>query len=352
MSTFSKTTAAGLLASFVFCLALSEMSARWAVARNFCYNHWDFTGDLTSLPEARDRIHSTDGLPHRLFFLGDSVLGPSALKEHRVPHSRQASLSAFLSQTAEPLGWTPFSLGADGLLLPDLEALGGEFQTDPPEQVVLILNMRMFAADFEKGQALSRSFLLPDLPLEFQTALSHKGKFPLDERMEAWLCLHWVLFREAKLLRTLWYYPSQKDFFQSSLEKWLGSQDDQDLREAALKLKVAPYYAPHVWNPQSAPFKSLDRLLKGLHHSHIPVLVLFTPQNFPFLDDPFDARDFSKNQRVLASLLKNPQYGPLRYLDWSGRFPPNLFLDHCHLTPEGNLLLASDLVRVLGKAKP
>src|SRR5258708_4090820 len=236
MASFTKTTAAGLLTVFLFCLVGSEFFCHWPAGNGFWYRHWDFTGDLTSLPEVEDRLASVSKNPRRIYLLGDSILGPTALKEHRIPFPRDHSLSISLQKDAAPESRTILSLGADGLLLPDLEALGHEIEKYPPEQVLLVLNMRMFTREFEEGpKAISRTFLMADLPPEVAAQFKPVKAPETGEKVETWADLHWVLFRTCKLLKTLWYYPSQKDFFQSLLEKLLNKEEDEDLKQAALK---------------------------------------------------------------------------------------------------------------------
>jgi lysophospholipase L1-like esterase len=96
----------------------------------------------------------------------------------------------------------------------------------------------------------------------------------------------------------------------------------------------------------------LDRFLTSLASSHIPIQVILTPQNLDFLGDLLEPAGFAKNKKFLATFLNNPRYQGLRYEDWSNRYPSDLFLDHCHLTPEGNKRLASDLMGLLKKENP
>src|ERR1019366_7760145 len=140
MAPLTKTASAGLVVAFLFCLTGSELFCRWAAGSGFWYHHWDFTGDLTSLPEVQDRIRSVSQMNQRIYILGDSVLGHTALREHRVSFPRDRSLSTSIKNEFSKEGWSALSLGADGLLLPDLEALGQEILKSPPQRVLLVLN--------------------------------------------------------------------------------------------------------------------------------------------------------------------------------------------------------------------
>jgi len=352
MASFTKTTAAGLLAGLLICLASSELFCRWAAGAGLWYRHWDFTGDLTSLPEVQDRLHSVSGKTPRLLILGDSVLGPTALREHRASFPREQSLSSNLKNEFWRDHWTALSLGADGLLLPDVEALGLEILKDPPQKILLILNMRMFAPEFLQGsKALSRAFFREEFPPEVSASFKPEKPSEVGALVENWSCRHWVLFRTCNLLKTLWYFPSRKDFFQSLLEN-LGPPPDEDLRQASLKFKIAPYYEYRPWDADSIPFQSLDRFLRRLSKAQVPVQVILTPQNLDFLGGLLNRDGFAQNRKFLASFLGNKKDRFIRYEDWSGRYPSRYFLDHCHLTPEGNAKMASDLRVLLQGVKP
>ncbi len=92
-------------------------------APDWLYRRLDFSGSLTSLPELQERIAWNARRPRPVFLLGDSVLGATALWEHRLEHPRRLTIPARLAPPAAAAGWSVQSLGADGLLLPDLEAI-------------------------------------------------------------------------------------------------------------------------------------------------------------------------------------------------------------------------------------
>jgi hypothetical protein len=349
---------AGAVVSFFGLFFISEIFVRITLASGFWYSHFDFSGDMTSLAEIRDRIQTAAPGGHRLLLLGDSVLGASALTEHRVPEARAKTLFHDLSMEFQGTATHPLNLGADGILLPDIEALSLESASKPPEKVLLLLNFRMFAKDFSGGpHALSRNFLRPDLPPEAQASIppdpSLTPENQLSDRLYAWMCGHWALFREAQMAKVLWYYPSQKDFFQRVLERGLGQNETQsDILAAALRQKIIPYYQPFLWSPRDIPLKSLRRILDQWARMGIPVTVVLTPQNRQFLGSDLDVPSFEKNRKILAAFLKPYAAKGIVYRDWSGRYPAFLFLDHCHLTPPGNQRYAEDLARLLGKERP
>jgi hypothetical protein len=362
---FPKSLLLGALTSFLGLILLCEIFLRLTVPTGFWYRHLDLTADLTSMAEARDRLRYSAPGSSEVLVLGDSVLGASALMEHRLPQARIQTLGRFLNREMNSQGLSTVVLAADGILLPDLLALSREFlpgKSAPgvpqPKKILLLLNFRMFAKDFDSGaKALSRDFLSENLPPAILSGLGTDPKKTdenrLSDRLYDFLCRHCFLFRETQMMKTLWYYPSQKDFFQRQLEKVMGlPKEGADLAEASLKLKIAAYYQAYLWPEKGLSFQSLDLLLETLKGSHIPVEVVLTPQNPSFLGDYLDRPSFAANRKTLQRFMKAHAFDGLEYRDWSGRYEPGLFLDHCHLTPEGNRVYATDLAAILmGKGK-
>lgn len=349
---------AGALLSFGMLLLGTEALLRATVPTGFWYRHFDLSGDLTSLAELQDRLHYAVPPQGRLLLLGDSVLGASSLMEHRLPQARQKTLSRALARLGPGLGWNPLSLGSDGLLLPDIEGLSAEFLKDPPRRVLLLLNFRMFAKDFASGpKALSRAFLGQELPGDLSSQFAPDPpptqEAVLSDRLYAALSEGSFLFRETQAAKVLWYYPSQKDFFQRILERVVGrNEEDSDLAEEALLLKVGPYYQAYDWDVRQAPFQSLGRILDEWAKKGVPATVVLTPQNAPFLGGALDRPSYERNRRMLSSFMKAHAFPGLTFRDWADRYPSSLFLDHCHLTPEGNERYAADLLALVGGTPP
>ena len=221
--TFSKNFLWGAVTSFLSLLLISEIVLRVTVPTGFWYRHFDLSGDMTSLAEIRDRIRYSVPDGHQVLLLGDSVLGASALMEHRIPDAREMTLSNFLQRSlkGETDGYVvlgnmeyALSLGSDGLLLPDIQGLSAEFSSHPPESILLLLNFRMFSKEFAEGpKALSRQFLMADLPEDIQKRLA-PDKAPseearLSDKLYTWMADQWFFFRETQMAKGLWYYPSQ-----------------------------------------------------------------------------------------------------------------------------------------------
>jgi hypothetical protein len=339
---------AGAAAGFLLLLLACEASSRSAARSGFWYRRFDFSGTLTSLPELRDRIRWARAHDSSLFLLGDSVLGASALVEHGATNARKKTVAAFLAEIGDQKGWFVQSLGADGLLLADLEAIGREIREPPAQRVLLVLNFRMFSSEFQSPRkALSRDFLTPSLPDELrQLRRAEAGSVEarLAGRLSALACEHWFLFRTTQLLRTLWFFPTQLDFYRRMEGGLVGEGEDRDLQEAALRLKVASYYEDR-WDDSSVAFRTLGRLLEVLGKSATRTVVVLTPQNPDFVTGSREVVE--RNRGLLERFVKERETASLTYHDWSARYPAGDFLDHCHLAAEANRTYARDLGRLI-----
>jgi hypothetical protein len=353
----SKSFWLGAFLALLGCLLTFEILLLFTVSTGCWYNHLDISGDMTSLSEIQDRIKYVYPLQRPLFLLGDSVLGSSALIEHRIPQARSKTLTRVLTNQFAALHQTVLSLGSDGNLLTDILALNSEIHPQSGDHILLLLNFRMFSQEFSDGsKGLSRYFLEPDLPEDIQNRLI-PDPYPtqetkLSDDLYTLMCRHWLLFRETQMVKTLWYYPSQKDFYQRLLESIVGTNNTQaDMIEAALKQKIASYYQPYVWDKKALAFTCLQKLLNSWTTNHVHVTVVLTPQNQKFLGDYLDKPSFKKNRALLMDFMKPYLSQGIHYDDWADHYPSSMFLDHCHLTPEGNEKYANDLMRLLEGSK-
>lgn len=352
---FGRPFVRGLLASFLGLLALAEILLRGAAMTGLGYRLVDPSGTMSSWVELEDRIraHAQRAGARPLWVLGDSVLGPGSLMERRLPGARSQSLDRHLASSA-PDGRAVLSLGSDGLLLPDVEGLAALTAAHPSGEILLLLNFRMFAEGFREGpEALSRWFLRPGLSEEtlqrIEPAVSPALEDRLRDSLQAGLCRGWMLFRATQALKALWHYPSREDLYQRLLEGVAGRPPMDDLREAALKQRVASYYQGKPWGPEDLPFRCLRAALENWKRQGVKVTLVLTPQNRKFLGRLSDEAWFDGNRKTLASFLKGPSGQGVAYHDWADRYPSEAFLDHCHLTPEGNERYARDLQVLLSQ---
>lgn len=347
-----KVSRAAAALTFLALLLAAELACRWLLATGAFYGRFPLWGTLTSVPEIRDRIRWGLGTARPpVIVLGDSVLGASALLSRDLPGARTATIPAALARLAAPDGARVVSLGADGLLPGDLEALASILRgaaKGRPVRVALALNVRMLAGEARAGGSLvSREFLLGALPPGRARELT-SGPLPrekeLARRLYGGTAEVSALFRLTQQLRTVWYHPTPRDAAQRLLDETYGRPDTGDLEEAALRLQVIGYYR-EAWDAGSPALLSLGRVVAALHAIDPAMVVVLTPQNPSFVEEAGPGL-LAANRGTLAILVA--KRAPGAFVDLSTAFAEPLFLDHCHLTPEGNARLAAELLRALG----
>jgi hypothetical protein len=346
----------GFLLALLGGLLVLEAVSRLLLTTGFVERVVPPAGRLVSVPQIEDRLRASREHPgRRVLFLTDSVGGMSALLEKGYDGATRASLTARLTEEARSKGASVVPLAADGLLLPDLAALAELASRERFDAILILLNTRMFAPEFkEADKAFSRVFLVPVLPEFLRIDEGYRAR-PMSPsiRLEKFLHRHWVTFRVTQTLKTLWYHPTPKDAWTRLARRLSGTRpgprQQDDLEEAALKLKVLPYYPTGPW--KGLPMNGLGTVLAKSLVRDVPVHVVFTPQNTAFLGSEFDPTWLKRNLASLRTLMR--QFGgDLRYEDWSDRYGSDLFLDHCHLTPEGNERLARDLAALIAGRRP
>lgn len=330
-----------VVCTFAALLAFTEIACRVFAATGFLYRRFDLSGALTSLAEVDDRLRIVHSDPRAVVLLGDSVLGGTALWEHREPRAREAALASGLRRELARTGRASVSLGADGLLLPDLQALAQPIAEAHPGAVLLLVNFRMLASEFQSTErATSRDFLAPARP----HGSTGSPEPVLSRLLFTEASRHVALFRTAQLVRVLWYFPTQRDAIQRLVDPLFSPDQSDDVREAALRLKIAPIYR-ETWRMDAIALRAARDLVRTLSVRGIRTVVALAPQNPAVVEAVGDPEAFRRNRALLRETL-----APATLHDLADRYPDDLFLDHCHLTAEGNQLLAVELARILSEA--
>lgn len=346
--------AAAAALTFLLLLAFAELVSRGLSSTGVLYGRISLSGVLTSLPELEGRVRwGLRGQSPPVLLLGDSVLGASAMCERGQPGARRSTMPAALAGRRAPMRSRVVSLAADGLVPGDLEAISYVLEktvsrSARPARVVLVVNVRMLASELDReGQRVSRDFLLPALPpascAELVPSAALEGE-AVGTRLYGGAASASALFRVSQQLRTLWYYPTPADARQRLVEAVFGKPPVGDVEEAALRMRVEGFYK-ELWREDAPAARTLRRLIPALRHADPRLLVVFSPQNPSFMakGGPELA---AANANLLRTIVGPGASGS--FVDLSAAFGEELFLDHCHMTPEGNLRLAEEIDRRLG----
>lgn len=119
-------------------------------------------GYLSSAPYVRDLLNVAHD-SNAAILMGDSILGSSALREHRVDNAGRFQLSTILREDLSSQNRPVITVAADGMLPADMVGA----LTLAPKMIggplVVVLNVRMFSPEF---QVAEKEFFFPFLKKE------------------------------------------------------------------------------------------------------------------------------------------------------------------------------------------
>jgi hypothetical protein len=280
--------------------------------------------------------------------LGDSVMTDVALRRSFGSAAALQTIPHRLRVDARSLpGGQLVGLGMEGALVNDyaglIELLIAEGR--PPAAVLVQLDYRVLSPVHDAEQNLSRRWLEPYMrnvepapppALGSPEFLSR----PIDDRVQ-----HALLGSDAYVL-----LRGGRHVLSAAAMRVLGSAGSGDRgtpQDAeVLKLLVAPFYRTEIPMSRSRVLPDLLRFLDRLVARGTPVLICLTPTNFAFLGDQIDMPMYRANVAAVASAIRDRYAATdlVRWVSFEGDVAPALFIDHCHLTPAGNTLVADRML--------
>ncbi|MCA9319222.1 MAG: hypothetical protein KDB53_00735, partial [Planctomycetes bacterium] len=293
---------------------------------------------FTPPPEAFDGLSSPSALRECLrqiiassrreeepwIFIGDSVLRAGVLRAHGDPDPENHTLvAAVRRRTDQPV----YDLGFEGLVVRDAKAM--------------LDALHDLAQPEEMGRALTWLQLTPRYASPFiaddQTS---RPIFDALSDQEAWSSLDSARRRLGLSDAQLWWQFQIRQRIPPDLVP-RDSPTEPDL----LRARVRPHF---MGTPSHERLRIYDDVGPASRvQSHIgEFLVSYaTPLNAAFLDPADGARAFEAPWSQFEDPF-NPAWNFVTTWPDDGRFGPEHFLDHCHLSAAGNELLAERLIRI------
>ena len=332
---------AGFLSSVLVGFVLVEIGFR---IFNFPYRFLDVTGYTTSIHEINDRLKYYRSLDTNVLLLGDSILGPSALLENVVDRSRDQTLTKFLQEELNPQNIKAVNFGADGLLLPDMATISQEVVKHDFPLTILLINMRMLSDVFNTP---AKAFFNSNLALNstLETTEQAAGDVIFDT-----LAKSLVSFRRLQQLRSLWFMPNPESVFQRMIEQF-SPVKDRDFKEMTLRQKVSQFYQSKTPDNQDYFFVALNKILELYMKNNQSLLIVFSPQNPEFVYGRNIKELLNSKISAISNEVARYQTAKIKFTSYAEAYKrSDIFLDHCHLTPEGNKLFAKDLVKLISES--
>jgi hypothetical protein len=152
-----------------------------------------------------------------------------------------------------------------------------------------------------------------------------------------------TLFKTLYQARGFWFSPNPQAAFQRLVERIFGDPLDADLRDAILRSRVESYYAPRLWKETDLQILKLLQLVRHASAQGSRALVVMAPQNVHFFETQESIPQLQENVERLSALLSG--VSGVRFRSFLETYPPEYFLDHCHLSPQGNQKFAEAIAK-------
>ncbi len=277
-----------------------------------------------------------------ILLLGDSVMRDGALKRVIGRDAIDSTIPQFIrARAAKDLpAASVVDLSMEGALVNDFAGLL-QLVTDrglTPSAVVVQLDYRVLSPVHDDEQNLSRRWL---------GASPEPIERPIDNAVRRLLLSSnaFLLMRGSRQAGGRWLTDGTQSVV-NRLEGGPRGTVDADRNADVLRLTVGRFYRSDRAVARSRMLIDLLRLVDTLVERRIPVLLAVTPTNAEFLGDQIDVPMYRANIAAVESAV-DERYGGasgVRFVHIDGDIPPRLFLDHVHLRPDGNRMIAERLV--------
>ncbi len=310
----------------------------------------DLTRPLDSREELRVRLERAAAAPQQPWLLlGDSVLAGDVMagkvsdwEEHRIVDYMRAEAA---ESGAVSLG----HVALNGMLPVDMLRIIRELDTvDPGGRVALVieLNPRFFSRHYV-GQSLpTRDWLTQVAPNLIEGGRVQWWPWFRQGYRETllFLSLRLPIVRHHDFIP--WKTPLQ-DVVGTSL---VASTEGGAGGELEGKARLLEHYREAQMGDDSAQVGALREIRRLLELRGRRCLFFTTPLNPDFRASAMEDRAYGEYLAGLSGFVAadSKKGVQLVHLDYPLTFPAPLFLDHCHLYPEGNRLLAINLVHEMG----
>ncbi|PRQ06180.1 hypothetical protein [Enhygromyxa salina] len=323
--------------------------------------------DNTPTPEDRRGLRrvlrmAADDPGRSVLLIGDSVIAGDVMAGHVQGWERQRVIDHMAAELAAETELGLHQIALDGMLPIDIEHVVAELDRVDPEgrvEVVLELNLRYFSAAYAEQHTCSREVLC-----ELAPTLAAGSGGTLDY---AWRGLAegagWiddVLLDSAPVHRrrvALGERPRLDEVYGLAVPRVSERADAGEVDAALVHAqaqaagRVLEHYRSATLSPAggaSAQVDALRRTLARLHDRGRRALIFVTPLADAFAEQATPGPQLGALHSQIGALVHELADSRLRFVDLDHPlFVDDLFIDHCHLWPSGNRLLALNLLHEL-----
>jgi len=288
-----------------------------------------------------------DPAADRIVLLGDSVLGASVLAAHGIEDGGRWTVDAQMRELVQREADVSITnLALDGLLPGDLLALLlllDERDVDGRLRLVVELSPRYLSRTYRESEsAFSREYLRGVVEGEPERTVAQA----IDELGLSRHRLGLEPLRSALPQAGL----APGDVLAARPARRETIEDSEALRRAVHRGRVAPHFLETDPGEDNLQVEFLRRASSLLTAAQRETLFFLTPLNEEYLVPGGDETPVIEAAVPLRRLVGAGEAGSgLRFLNFNDHvFASDAFLDHCHLTPQGNRTLARRLLHALG----
>ncbi len=275
-----------------------------------------------------------------ILLIGDSVLAGDVLANRDERWRRERVLDHLRRERSAQSRVSFFQIAANALLPTDLERIVGELRfLDPEARVELLveLNPRYWSPLYRESRACTQEFFCTLPGLSPDSGGTNASLQRWMDRLRA----HTPVRRHRDDLER-----GDRALESFELE---GSPRRDGKNDPILSLaRVRSHYRLDVSKP-SAQVEALDRVLRALAEDGRKALFFATPLRDDFMDPILPPQALSNQYGLMAKRIHDEGGAGARFVSLDHPlFQSQLFVDHVHLTPKGNRLLALNLLAEMG----
>jgi hypothetical protein len=280
-----------------------------------------------------------------LLLIGDSVLAGDVMAGHVDDWRSQRVVDHMRAELAITSDVEIQQLALDGLLPVDaLHVIAELDRLDPAGKVRVVfeLNLRYFSAEYGRQYGCTRDELCelgPTLSAAGGLQRSVMGVIEAGRLSRDWLGERTPIHRHRGQLRQL-----ELDGVAGLVVRRDQPADPQQRAQGLAR--VQEHYRRSTLTARHAQVQALHALLDRLQARRRPATLFLTPLEDSFAHGILPGNRLTRRHEQIAQIVNNHEVSLIN-LDHPS-FEAHHFLDHVHLRPEGNRLLAINLLHELG----
>lgn len=278
--------------------------------------------------------------PDPWLLVGDSVLAGDVMAGRVADWQSQRVIDGMRRHLGPEAPESLHQVALNGLLVGDVEGVVAELDRVDPEArtgLIIELNPRVFSAVHAAADC-SRDWLC-----DLRPAVRDRG---LDPLRWAALTLREGRLRLHRIVPLLRHRAADLPDPAAAL---VPAADPDPGPADTGRARVRRHYTHRITGDRSTQWRALDRIVRRIRATGRRAVFFAPPLSDGFFGDALSRRHLGGLMAELSGLIDRPDDPRARFVPLDHPlFADGHFIDHCHLWPEGNRLLALNLLHAIG----